>query len=506
MAATLIKQVQSFRFALRPVVTGTVTEIGDGIARISGLNDCMLGEMLLFEGDTPGMALNLEETSVGAIILGEYQHIRAGSIVRAVGHVISVPVGNALLGRVVDALGQPLDEGEPLATTRTRAIEHAAPGIVDRAAVNVPLQTGIKAIDALVPIGRGQRELIIGDRQTGKTTLAIDAIINQHKDDVLCIYVAIGQKLSSVAQTVGTLQRHGAMERTIVVVAEASTPAALQYIAPYAGCAMAEGFMEDGRDVLIVYDDLTKHAWAYRQISLLLRRPPGREAFPGDVFYLHARLLERAGHLRRALGGGSMTALPIIETQLGDLTAYIPTNVISITDGQIFLEEGMFNAGVRPAINAGLSVSRVAGAAQSRTMKAVAGQLRLEMAQFRELEAFAQFGTEVDPTTQRALERGMRLRELLKQGTHRPVAAEDQIALYYAATRGYLDDIAVNQVGEFEAQFITYLHEHRQSLRSAIVLEGTLSEELAQAIGETVDEFKKDEMAIGATVNRVRAD
>ena len=497
MATILRQQVQGFRFTLRPVAMGTVTEVGDGIARISGLTDVMVGEMLEFEDETLGMALNLEQDSVGAIILGDHRRIAEGSTVRALGRLISTPVGSALIGRVVNPLGHPIDEQGPIRTNPYRPVERMAARVIDRAPINVPLQTGIKAIDALVPIGRGQRELIIGDRQTGKTTLAIDTILNQSKEDVLCVYVAIGQRLSSVAHTVSTLQRYGAMEYTIVVVAEASAPAALQYIAPYAGCAMAEEFMENGRDVLIVYDDLTKHAWAYRQLSLLLRRPPGREAFPGDIFYLHARLLERAGRLKDSLNGGSLTALPIIETQMGDLAAYIPTNVISITDGQIFLEEELFHAGIRPAVNAGLSVSRVGGAAQSRAMKAVAGQLRLEMAQYRELAAFAQFGTELDRATQAALERGTRLRETLKQMPHKPVAMEDQVAIFYAATHGYLDDVPVERIASFEEQFLAFLHEKRQGLRNAIAIQRELSPELEQALDETITDFKRSFLTLG---------
>jgi len=492
VSAALREHVETFDFGLRPVAVGTVTEVSDGIVRIAGLADGMAGEVLLFEDDTLGMALNLEAGSVGAIVLGHHQRIMEGSTVRTLGCPVSVPVGTALLGRVVDALGRPIDERGPIATKLTRPIERVAPGILERAPINVPLQTGIKAIDALVPIGRGQRELIIGDRQTGKTTLAIDAMLTQSKDDVLCIYVAIGQRLSIVVQVVSTLERHGAMEHTIVVAAEASAPAALQYIAPYAGCAMAEEFMERGRDVLIVYDDLTKHAWAYRQISLLLRRPPGREAFPGDIFYLHARLLERAGRLNETRGGGSMTALPIIETQMGDLTTYIPTNVISITDGQIYLEEELFHSGVRPAINAGLSVSRVAGAAQCSAMQDVAGRMRLEMAQFRELAAFAQFGTELDGVTQQALDRGVRIREILNQPEHAPVALEDQIAIFYAVSNGYLDDVPVSEIDAFEESFITFLHERRQGLRNAIAIQRELWPELEQSLRGALEEFKRD--------------
>jgi len=493
---TLRGQVDAFGFVIRPVSVGTVIEVGDGIVQVSGLTDAMLGEMLEFEDGTLGMALNLEAERVGGIVLGGQERIFEGSTVRAQGHIVSVPVGSALLGRVVDALGRPLDQQGPIATNRRRPVEHPSAAIIDREPVNVSLATGIKAIDALVPIGRGQRELIIGDRQTGKTTLAIDTILNQHLDDVLCVYVAIGQKLSTVAQVVNLLQRHGALEHTAVVVAGASAPVALQYLAPYAGCAIAEEFMEHGRDVLVVYDDLTKHAWAYRQISLLLRRPPGREAYPGDVFYLHARLLERAGRLNEAKGGGSLTALPIIETQMGDMAAYIPTNVISITDGQIYLEEELFHSGVRPAINAGLSVSRVAGEAQSRAMKAVAGELRLELAQFRELAAFSQFGTELDRATQRSLDRGARLREMLKQGQHQPAPMEDQVALFFAATHGYLDDVPVNGIGEFERQYVAFLREQRQSLRNSIRIQQELLPEIESELETSIEEFKQNHMAL----------
>ena len=491
VSQALLQQLQSFRFALQPVSMGTVTEVADGIVRISGLHDIMVGEMIAFEDETPGMALNLEAHSVGAIVLGSHQDIVEGSSVRALGHVVSVPVGNVLLGRIVDALGRPIDDRGPIRTNRTRLIERPAPGIIERAPVNRPLQTGVKAIDALVPLGRGQRELIIGDRQTGKTAIAVDAILNQRAEDVLCVYVAIGQKLSNIAHVVATLERYGALEHTIVVAAEASAPAAMQYIAPYAGCAMAEEFMEHGRDVLIVYDDLTKHAWAYRQLSLLLRRPPGREAFPGDIFYLHARLLERAGHLNEMHGGGSLTALPIIETQMGDLAAYIPTNVISITDGQIFLEGDLFHAGIRPAVNAGLSVSRVAGAAQCPAMKQITGQMRLDLAQYRELAAFAQFGTELDRVTRQVLDRGARLLETLKQPQNHPVALEDQIVILYAVTQGYLDDVPVEAVASFEEQLVRYLHESNQGLRNAINIQRELSPEIEQALQETIVEFKQ---------------
>ncbi len=497
ISETLCTQISDYQFSLRAVALGTVMDVGDGIAHISGLYDVMVGEMLQFADDTLGMALNLETGGVGAIILGDAHAIVEGSSVRALGRLVSVPVGRDLLGRVVDPLGRPLDGKEPVHTGRERPVEWPAARIIDRSPVNEPLQTGIKAIDALVPIGRGQRELIIGDRQTGKTTIAIDAILNQHRDDVLCIYVAIGQRLATIAQVVHTLDRAGALEHTIVVSAEASAPAALQYLAPYAGCAMGEEFMYDGRDVLIVYDDLTKHAWAYRQISLLLRRPPGREAYPGDVFYLHSRLLERAGHLDAEHGGGSMTALPIVETQLGDLAAYVPTNIISITDGQIFLEDELFHSGMRPAINAGLSVSRVGGAAQVPAMKSVAGQLRLELAQYREMAVFAQFGTEIDASTQMALERGSRLREVLKQGPHEPVALEDQVALYYAVTRGHMDDVPLAHVHVFEQQFLAFLRQKRQSLRNAITIQRELSTDIERMLVDAINEFKQHEMLLG---------
>ncbi len=488
LAEAILRATREYQFTLAPISIGTVIEVGDGIARISGLHDIMVGEMVRFDDETVGLALNLEADVVGVAVLGDHQGIIEGSAVHALGHIISVPAGNGLLGRVVDPLGRPLDDAGPIASNVMRPIERVAPGIVEREPVRQPLITGIKAIDALVPIGRGQRELIIGDRQTGKTTLAIDAILNQQADDVLCVYVAIGQKMSNVAETVATLHRFGAMEHTVVVVADASAPAAVQYVAPYAGCAIAEEFMEQGRDVLIVYDDLTKHAWAYRQISLLLRRPPGREAFPGDVFYLHSRLLERAGRMSEALGGGSMTALPIIETQMGDLAAYIPTNVISITDGQIFLEGELFHAGVRPAINAGLSVSRVAGAAQVPAMKTVAGQLRLALAQYRELAAFAQFGTELDHRTQEALDHGARLVELFKQPQHAPVDMVHQIVLYYAAGHGYLADLRIDEIAPFADSLVDILQQSFEGLRNAIEIQQELTprivEQLDLVLGE----------------------
>ena len=502
LSAMLCEQIADFRFGLRPVSIGSVTQVGDGIVQMSGLTDVMVGELVGFAvgEDEPiwGMALNLEANSVGAIVLGDHERIQVGCDVHSLGRVVSVPTGETLLRRVVDPLGRPVDglggtDDEGFVRSGShRPIEYPAHGVIERSPVNVPLVSGIKVIDALVPIGRGQRELIIGDRQTGKSTLALDAILAQNHEDVLCIYVAIGQKLSSIARTVAILEDNGALEHTIVVSADANTPVALQYIAPYSGCAMAEEFMSHGRDVLIVYDDLTKHAWAYRQISLLLRRPPGREAFPGDIFYLHARLLERAGHLDAEHGGGSITALPIIETQMGDLAAYIPTNVISITDGQIYLEEDLFHAGVRPAVNAGLSVSRVGGAAQWPAMKSVAGDLRLGMAQYRELAQFAQFGTELDQATQASLDRGARIREILKQDQHGPVEIPDQIALFYAASRGYLDDLPVDEVRTFEAGLMRFLNQRRQGLRNAITIQRQISPELERRLRDTIMEFKRE--------------
>ncbi len=443
---------------------GTVVEVGDGIARIYGLSDAMAGELLEFPGtkDTLGnpvraIALNLEEESVGAIIMGPYEQIEEGDTVQTTGEIADVPVGDALIGRVVNALGEPIDGKGPINATKRRPIERIAPNVTTRKSVDTPLQTGIKAIDSMIPIGRGQRELIIGDRQTGKTAVALDTIINQKGTGVICIYVAIGQKNAQVAQVAGILERYGAMEHTIIVAATAAEPAALQYIAPYAGCAMGEEFMEQGRDALIIYDDLSKHAWAYRQVSLLLRRPPGREAYPGDVFYLHSRLLERAARLDEAHGNGSLTALPIIETQANDVSAYIPTNVISITDGQIYLESDLFYAGIRPALNVGLSVSRVGSAAQVRAMRQVAGPLRLDLAQYRALAAFAQFGSDLDATTQRQLTRGARLQEVLKQPQFQPLPVYQQVEILFAAVNGYLDDVPVDRVRDFETQFHRFM-------------------------------------------------
>jgi len=487
----LLEEIQSFQFPLRPVSMGVVTEVSDGIVRLSGLADVMMGEMVRFEDGTLGMALNLEQKTVGAIVLGDHRGILEGSMVEALGTVVSVPVGEALLGRVIDPLGRPLDRQDPLGALQMRPVEQVAPGIADRAPVNVPLQTGIKAIDALVPIGRGQRELIIGDRQTGKTTLAVDAILNQRRDDVLCVYVAIGQKLSSIAQVVRTLEVAGAMEHTVVVAAEAGAPASLQYLAPYSGCTIAEAFMERGRDVLVVYDDLTKHAWAYRQISLLLRRPPGREAYPGDIFYLHSRLLERAARMHIDYGGGSLTALPIIETQAGDVSAYIPTNVISITDGQIYLESDLFYAGIRPAVNAGLSVSRVGGDAQTKAMKKVAGKLRLELASYRELAAFAQFGSDLDKATRAQLERGQRLTEILKQPQYAPVPLDEQVIIIFAVTNGFADDIPVSKVRDFEAGLLQYMRTAHPEIGQAIMTLKDLTEPLVEQLKAAIQEYRQ---------------
>jgi len=470
---------------------GTVIMVGDGIARVWGLEEAMAGELLEFPGQTYGMALNLEEDNIGAVILGPYSHIKEGDTVKRTGRIVEVPVGEALIGRVVNPLGQPLDGKGPIETDQFRPIESPAPGVIDRRSVFEPLQTGLKAIDSMVPIGRGQRELIIGDRQTGKTALAVDTIINQKGQDVICIYVAIGQKASTVAGVVETLEKHGAMDYSIVVSATASEPAPLLYIAPYAGTAMGEYFMYNGKHVLVVYDDLSKQAAAYRELSLLLRRPPGREAYPGDVFYLHSRLLERAAKLSDALGGGSLTALPIIETQAGDISAYIPTNVISITDGQIFLESDLFYAGVQPAVNVGRSVSRVGGAAQVRAMRKVAGHLRLELSQYRELAAFAQFGSDLDRATQARLIRGQRTVEILKQSQYAPMPVEEQVVVIYAATNGYLDDLDVNLVGAFEKGFLAYLHNEQPDILEAIRTTKDLSEETEEKLKQAVVTFKE---------------
>jgi F-type H+-transporting ATPase subunit alpha len=489
ITAILKQQIEQFGTESSAVNVGTVVEAGDGIARVHGLSECMSSELVEFQNGAMGLAMNLEEETVGILVLGDYLTIEEGQTVKTTGRIAEVPVGDALLGRVVDALGNPIDGKGPIATSKTRPVERIAPNVVTRKGVNQPVQTGIKAIDAMIPIGRGQRELIIGDRSTGKSTIAIDTIINQKGGDLVCIYVAIGQKASKVAQLVGLLERYGAMEHTIVVSASASDPAPMQYIAPYAGTAMAEEFMEAGKDALIVYDDLSKHAWAYRQVSLLLRRPPGREAYPGDVFYLHSRLLERSARLEEAYGGGSVTALPIIETQANDISAYVPTNVISITDGQIFLEADLFNAGVRPAINVGLSVSRVGGSAQRRAIRQVAGTLKLELAQFRELQAFAQFGTsDLDAATVRQIERGRRITELLKQPQYSPVSFEHEVAILFAAVNGFLDDVPVEKVRAFETQLFEFMDSRKPEINDEIkekmILSGELEEKMKAAIGE----------------------
>ena len=485
------RQIEEFQGDLRMIDVGTVVEAGDGIARIQGLQGVQLSELLEFPNGIFGMALNLEEDTVGAVVLGDANAVREGDTVRATGRTIEVPVGDKLLGRVVDALGRPLDGKGPIPSERTRPMERLAPNVVVRQSVDTPVQTGIKAIDSMIPIGRGQRELIIGDRSTGKTAVAIDTIINQKGQNLLCIYVAIGQKQGKVAQVVSTLEQAGAMEHTIIVAANAADPAPLQYIAPYVGCAMGEEFMESGREALIVYDDLTKHAWAYREMSLLLRRPAGREAYPGDVFYLHSRLLERAAKLAPEYGGGSLTALPIIETQAGDVAAYVPTNVISITDGQIYLEPELFNAGVRPAVNVGLSVSRVGGAAQTKAMRKVAGRLRLDQAQFRELASFAQFGTaDLDHATRAQLERGQRSTEILKQPQSRPMSMARQVAVFYAITNGYMDDVPISRCREFEEGFQTYLETSHSALELKISEVKDLTSEIEEELKKAIDDFK----------------
>ena len=491
IASILKSQIENFDTAAIETNVGTVIEAGDGIARIHGLGQCMASELVEFANGVRGLALNLEEETVGAIVLGDFTEIKEGDEVRTTGLVAAVPVGDALIGRVVNALGDPIDERGAIDSSEVLPVERIAPDVVSRVGVNVPVQTGVKALDSMIPIGRGQRELIIGDRSTGKTALITDAIINQRGGDLICIYVAIGQKDSKVAQIAALLQEHGAMEHTIIVSSSASESAALQYLAPYAGCAMAEHFMERGKDVLIAYDDLTKHAWAYRQISLLLKRPPGREAYPGDVFYLHSRLLERSARVDEAHGGGSITALPVIETQAGDVSAYIPTNVISITDGQIFLEQDLFNAGQRPAVNPGISVSRVGGAAQTRAMRSVAGTLRLDLSQYRELRAFAQFGTEdLDPVTRRQLERGERLTELLKQPQYVPLSLAEQVTILYAGTQGYLDDVPVEKVASFETAFHDYMRASASAVLEAITSTGELSDETEASLKSAIDEFK----------------
>ncbi|MBM6860334.1 F0F1 ATP synthase subunit alpha [Clostridium saudiense] len=484
------KEIEKYEKKIKTVDTGTIIQIGDGIARVYGLDDCMQGELLEFSNGVYGMALNLEQDNVGCVLLGSEEGIKEGDIVRRTNKITDVPVGEDLLGRVVNPLGQPIDGKGPILYDEYRPIEVPAPSIIDRSSVKEPLQTGIKAIDSMVPIGKGQRELIIGDRQTGKTALAIDTILNQKGKDVICIYVAIGQKQSTVAHIVNTLDQMGALEYSIIVAGTASESAPLQYLAPYSGCSMGEYFMHKGKDVLIVYDDLSKHAVAYRTMSLLLRRPPGREAYPGDVFYIHSRLLERAAKLSEENGGGSLTALPIIETLAGDVTAYIPTNVISITDGQIFLEADLFHAGQRPAVNAGISVSRVGGNAQIKAMKQVSGTLRLELAQYRELSAFAQFGSDLDRDSKKRLEKGKRIVEILKQDQYKPMPVERQVLVLYAIVNDFLSDIKVEDVIRFEREFLEFANTHYRDLLKKITIEKTLTEEIKKEIEECIKEFK----------------
>ena len=492
ISSVIKEQIKNYSTKLEVSDVGTVIQVADGIARIHGLEKAMQGELLEFPGDVYGMVLNLEEDNVGAVLLGDSKSISEGDTVKTTGRVVEVPVGDAMLGRVVNALGQPIDGKGPIETTKFRQIERVASGVIARKSVNTPLQTGIKAIDSMVPIGRGQRELIIGDRQTGKTAIAIDTIINQTGQNVKCIYVAIGQKQSTVASIVGTLEEYGAMDYTTIVAATASELAPLQYIAPYSGCAIGEEWMENGQDVLIVYDDLSKHAAAYRTLSLLLKRPPGREAFPGDVFYLHSRLLERAARLSDALGGGSLTALPIIETQAGDVSAYIPTNVISITDGQIYLESEMFNSGFRPAVNAGLSVSRVGGSAQIKAMKKIAGPIRIDLAQYKELAAFAQFGSDLDADTKEKLAQGERIREVLKQPQYKPMPVEYQVIIIYAATKKYLLDVEVADIRTFEKELFDFIDTKYSEVPKAIKEEKQMSEETEATLIKAIEEFKKE--------------
>ncbi len=486
------QQIQNFDTSVTVSEVGTVIKVGDGIAEIHGLEKVMAGELLEFPADVRGLALNLEEDKVGAVLFGDFQAVKEGDTVKRTGRIMEVPVGDALIGRVVDALGKPIDDKGAVLTDEYNFVERIAPGVFDRQPVKEPLQTGLKAIDSMVPIGRGQRELIIGDRQTGKTAVAIDTIINQKGKDVICIYVAVGQKASTVAQVVNILTQNGAMDYTVVVNASASDPAAMQFLAPYAGAAIGEYFRDTGRHALTIYDDLSKHAAAYREISLLLRRPPGREAYPGDVFYLHSRLLERAAKMADNKGGGSLTSLPIIETQAGDISAYIPTNVISITDGQIFLEADLFNSGIRPAINVGNSVSRVGGAAQIKAMKSVAGTLRLDLAQFRELQAFSQFGSDLDKATQAQLSRGQRLTELLKQPQYQPMDVEKQVVVIWAATNGYLDDVPVERVRQFETEFLRFIENSNANILSGIREKKVITDDIKNNLIEAVKDFKSD--------------
>ena len=490
IASIIRRQIEQFGVSIETVDVGSVIQVGDGIATVHGLTGVRYGELIEFSTGAIGIALNLEEEIVGTVILGSAAGIQEGSEVRTTGRIAEAPVGEQMLGRVVDALGVPVDGKGPIQTTRSRPLERVAPNVVSRQAVNKPVQTGIKAVDAMIPVGRGQRELIIGDRSTGKTAIAIDTIINQRGGDLICIYVAIGQKASKVAQLVATLEQSGAMEHTVVVTANASDSAAMQYLAPYAGCAIGEEFMEEGKDALIVYDDLSKHAWAYREVSLLLRRPPGREAYPGDVFYLHSRLLERAARLSDENGGGSLTALPIIETQAGDVSAYIPTNVISITDGQIYLETDLFNSGIRPAVNAGLSVSRVGGAAQTRAIRRVAGRMRLDLAQYRNLQAFAQFGSgDLDPATRRQLERGQTLTELLKQGQYQPLPVEKEVAVLFAATQGLMDDVPIERVGAYERALLRFLDASHSEMLASLREAGDITDEIEGSLRAAIQEF-----------------
>ena len=490
ITSILRQEIENYEKAIDVTEIGSVISVGDGIARIHGLEKVMAGELIEFPHDVSGIAMNLEEDQVGAVLLGDYTEIKEGDEVKRTGRIMSVPVGEELIGRVVNALGEPIDGKGPVQTTRFNPVERLAPGVVARQPVKEPMQTGIKAIDAMIPIGRGQRELIIGDRQTGKTAIALDTIINQKGGDMICIYVAVGQKRSTVAQVVKTLEDYGAMEYTIVVSASASDPAPMQYLAPFSGCAMGEYFRDNGKHALCIYDDLSKHAAAYREISLLLRRPPGREAFPGDVFYLHSRLLERAAKLNSEHGGGSLTAVPFIETQAGDISAYIPTNVISITDGQIFLESDLFNANVRPAINVGISVSRVGGNAQTKAMKSIAGRMRLEMAQYRALAAFAQFGSDLDKTSVDQLNRGKHLVEVLKQGQYQPVQLERQIIIIFAGTQGFLDDLPVEQCRKFEEELYRFIDNAHRDIRDQIRDQKVLDDPLRVRLRDAIKEFK----------------
>ncbi len=492
IASIIKEQIKKFGDELKVEQTGIVTEAGDGVARVQGLSNVKANEIVQFQNDIFGLALNLEEDTVGVVILGDYLGIKEGDEVKSTGRIVEVPAGNDMIGRVLNPLGQPIDGKGSIASTETIEVEKIAPGVVERQSVSEPVQFGVKVVDGLVPIGRGQRELVIGDRGTGKTAVCIDAIINQKDGDLICIYVSIGQKASKVANIVNQLETNGAMEHTIVVTANASESAALQYLAPYSGCAIGEYFMSQGKDVLIVYDDLTKHAWAYRQMSLLLRRPPGREAYPGDVFYLHSRLLERAAKLNADYGGVSMTALPVIETQAGDVSAYIPTNVISITDGQLYLEPDLFNSGIRPAVNLGLSVTRVGSAAQTKAMKSVAGSLKIQMAQFRELETFAQFGTsDLDDATKKQLDRGQRILELLKQNEASPVAMEQQVCMFHMANEGILDDIPVEKVKEFELGWYDYAESNLSEVLNTIKSSGDLDDDSKKTISEISSKYKK---------------